>query len=176
MPNKQLKEYPLRHHHEGFFELSAEDETANTTYLPFFAVDQGQVNPELVQTRPTNDGFQKSDSWQTFPNSVINNVRLRLSIAIPTAVADGAATTVKIPAVMYKTMMVSTTFDDITTEAHESGITVGTSLLLEKEVTTENQVTPTYSGTDIIGSNLPTPTGGGFADLGLTGDMSPESV
>jgi len=171
MPNRQLKEYPLYHHYEGSFELSAENSAIDTTYIPFFATDEGLTNPEDVQVNPTNDNYQRQVDWMCYKNSVINNVRLRLCLNITSDVVSTTAEYQALKALVYRYMPVGVTLDDIELDFKDGSQSISSILKLQKESSNLNQIHPTWNGSDLVyPTTLPS------AAVGLTTNQNHEAV
>ena len=170
MPNKPLKEYPLRHKFEGSFELSMEQAAANDTFLPLFMCDQNKTTPHAVDSVNVNPMSETADydtdsGCTTFPNSVVNNVHLRLMVSMP--IEDTTVTHA-----LYIAGMVCTSIDDVDADNEDGTKTVGSVMKLKRETTNEDTVHPDWSGTDInaLATLLPDDV------PGLTGTQQIEAI
>lgn len=167
MVNKPMKEYGLRHHYELTMGFTADDTTKRCTILPLLACDEGLTNPEDVNVNPSNSNKTPTQAHHTlYPGSVVNGIAVKFNTCIPVLGQETG-----IQAILFQTMMVATSFDDITTEDHSDGQTIGDFIGLKKEATNENQIHPDWSGIDMLeGDTLDS------AFVGLTGGQTMEYV
>jgi hypothetical protein len=143
MPNKAMKDYPLKHLFRGHFTLGGENEANNSTILPYVFSDQGKGDPMDVNTNPLHEDMTPIDQGAScYMGSVVNNIRVQYRLTIPVAGQEN-----KIHAILYQTALYCHAFDDLDTIEETSGNTVGSFMKLKKEATNEDTVHPDWSGT-----------------------------
>lgn len=153
LPNKQLREYPLRHKFQGYFELSAEDETKNTFILPILMPDQGKGDPTQLIANPMNDAFSPTvhDTPTTYTNSVVNNYRFELKVTVPVAGQETG-----IYGFLYNAGIVCCSMDDLEADDESGSYTIASTMKLKRETTNEDTVHPDWSGTQLTASTMST--------------------
>jgi hypothetical protein len=161
-----LKTYPRVHNMDGYFELSAESSTKKSTILPILFHDQGLTAPEDFIANPYNENFSSTtERMACYGGSKVERINLDLKISIPFAAKS------EIDALMFRTMPIAVSFDDIE-KATPSGGTIGSILRLQREDTNEDTVHPIFGGTpyDLTADDLPSDV------MGLTTDQNHEGI
>ena len=155
MANKPLRAHPLRHAFKGGFELRGEDDSLNSTILPIFFCDQNKGDPSTRYVNPlreTGEYEGRVAEASTYPNSVINNVRVRLTIS-----QSHDETNSRLEALLYVAGTLALSFDDVDKKNEDGSKTVGNVLRLQRETSNEDTIHPIWTGTDLTvnGNTLP---------------------
>lgn len=159
------RQYPLHHRYQVEFSMAGEASNKNTTYIPFFATDEGKTNPEDVNTNPRNDAYAGiQNTWNTYMGSRVSAVRIETYVNLDSQLSE------TVQAALYDACMVCTSFDDIRKD-NKAGTTLGSILKLQEESSNMNQIHPIWNGTDLNDATvLPSDA------VGLTTDQKIEGV
>ncbi len=160
--------FPLIHNFEFGFGLSADEQTKNSTIVPYIFSDNQMVDLNSIKTNPQHSGFAVADYANVSQESYIPNVRVNWVMYIPHSDTE-------IVHVMVNTMHIQTAMlNRLDAKDKKTGDDIETILELQHE-TTDEQVYPLFvAGTDLY-------EGGGTYDYharqpGLDTDQRPESV
>ncbi len=169
-------EFPLPHDYEYQFELSAEGTTLDSTVITLLRADELNTAPETVETNPSNSGFGEETGATIHMGSIVPRIRL----SIKASLTKGAIETDKVQSLLFNMFPIYSSFlDSLTAEDSKTATNVQTLLELQHD-TTNKDVYPTNSGTDLVNSgNQPLNTRSRtevFGDYGLTTDAKLEST
>jgi len=170
MPNPPMREYPLIHDYQIFFELDCNAANSNSTIIPLFMNHRDRnESARDVHVNPGASGFTSVAHPFLYPESRVNKLFVNVQMK--------QKYDVTIKGLKYDTMLVCNAFDDV----NETGIrdTTKAGTVIELESAADGDcVNPRYTGNDLLNaSSLPTPpTGLTFADYGLSIDNKLEEV
>ncbi len=147
--------YPQPHNIRGSTSFELDDETLNSTIIPFCFYDEGLGTPTAKETNPRNAAFVLvADEANCFVGSRINNIFAEFRFSLASFALDQ-----NIPAIRFATMPLYFAFlEDYTAIDELSSLETRDVLHMQTE-TTDRQGGPLY----VAATDLP---GGGGADLG----------
>ncbi len=160
------QEYALMHDIEYNFSLSAENTAKDSTIVPLVMQDGAAQTLATTYVNPKNTNFEVSNAPNCSPESIIP----KMSISFRCALTKGAIETDLVRSLSLNYMFITTAFLN-RLDAIDTKTTNDTETILElTHETTDEQVYPLWSGTDLTGgllhANVP----------GLTTDQTIESV
>ncbi len=160
-------QFPRIHNFNFGFGLSVEDQTKNSTIVPYFFQDNALVDYENIKTNPENADFSVVSYGNTCAGSYIPRIQVHWIMYIPPT--DTTITMLKANSMVINSSMLNRldAFDK------KTGNDIETILELQHE-TTDEQCYPLWSGIKLF-------EGQGVYDYwtdlpGLTTDQQPESV
>jgi len=144
--------YPQPHRINGSVGFELDDETLNSTYIPFCFYDEGKGTPTAVETNPRNAAFARvEDEANCHVNSRINNILAEFRFSLTSFVADQ-----NIQSVRFAVMPVYLAFAEDYTAINElNSLEIQDILHLQTE-STDRQGGPLYVAT----TDLPTKAAG----------------
>ncbi len=168
-------EFPLPHSMAWSFELAAEDETKNSTYMTLFRASEEAVDVENIEVNPSHANFAEDGGTMIHMGSIIPRVNVTFNAHIPKLGIE----TDKLRAIKFSWMPVYTAFlDSLEAEDSKTAIQVEDVLELLHD-TTNKDVTPLFSTVNLITGNHPVstvPFTEVFGTLNLSTNLSLESV
>ncbi len=165
---RQTWNYPLIHNFNFGFGLSADDDTKNSTIVPYMFQDNALVDYELIKTNPENADFSVVAHANTMAGSYVPKITVGYIMYIPPT--DTTIVHCKVNTMNIGTSMLNRldAFDK------KTGDDIETLLELQHE-TTDEQCYPLFTGTKLF-------EGQGVYDMpypdhpGTTTDGQPEAV
>ncbi len=161
------QEFPLQHDIEFAFQLSAEDETKNSTILPILISDQGKTSADTTIVNPRHSAYAVVDAVNCFPESIIPRIQLSYRCSL----TKGAIETDLVRSLSLNVMPVYTAFlNRLDAADYRTNNDTETIIELTHE-TTDEQCYPLWSGVKLdngstLAQNVP----------GLTTNQKIESV
>lgn len=168
-------DFPLPHYFTYEFGLDSTTETKNATIATYLRTSKISVDPTTIEVNPRHTDFAVDTGPLICEESIVDRITIKKSVAM------SAAFIAQVPAVTTRELMIKGCFEDTWSPTDEKTTTSIEDIVeVTNESTTNMDVTPKFSGTDLFSEEnqpLSTITGAeSVAHYNLTTDAKLESV
>ncbi len=170
------QQFPLPHSFNYSFDLEAEDETKNSTIMPFFKMTEEGIAPETINVNPRHPSFAVDGGTAIHQDSIVPKITVAMRIVMNKLAIE----TDKMRSIIVNYMPIYTAFLN-SLDAEDEKTTTDIEGILKLTHNTDNMdVTPLFSTVKLTGSGshpLSTvPYAEDLGDVGLTTSAVMESV